>query len=56
MELDLAIMALLIAGYSLVAGSLSRRSVGPAFAFVVIGVAAVRRCLGPISLEPRPSR
>lgn len=52
MELDLTIVALLIAGFSLVAGALSRRSIGPAFAFVAIGILLSDDVFGPITLEP----
>jgi NhaP-type Na+/H+ or K+/H+ antiporter len=52
MTLDLAVVALLIAGYALLAGAMNRRSIGPALAFVVIGIVLSEDVLGPISLEP----
>jgi NhaP-type Na+/H+ or K+/H+ antiporter len=52
MESQLAILALLVAGYALVARRLERSSVGPALVFVVIGIVLSDDVLGPISLEP----
>ena len=52
MVTDLAILALLVAGYALVAGRLDRVSVGPALAFVVIGILVSDDAFGHISLEP----
>jgi sodium/hydrogen antiporter len=52
MMTDLAILALLVAGYALVAARLDRLSVGPALAFVVIGILVSDDALGHISLEP----
>jgi NhaP-type Na+/H+ or K+/H+ antiporter len=49
---DLAILALLIAGYALVAARLDRWSIGPALVFVTIGIVLSERVLGPISLQP----
>lgn len=47
-----ALLALLIAGYALVAARLDRFSVGPALAFVLIGLIVSEDLLGPISLQP----
>ncbi|MET0771729.1 MAG: cation:proton antiporter [Candidatus Limnocylindrales bacterium] len=52
METHLAILALLIAGYALVAARLGRLSVGPALAFVAIGILISDDVIGPVSLEP----
>ena len=52
MEIGLAIIALLIAGYALIAARLERLSVGPALAFVAIGILLSDDVLGPISFEP----
>ena len=49
---ELAIIALLVAGYALVAARLDRFSVGPALALVAIGILVSEDVLGPISLEP----
>jgi NhaP-type Na+/H+ or K+/H+ antiporter len=49
---ELALLALLLAGYALVAGRLARLSIGPAMAFVAIGFLVSEEILGPISLEP----
>jgi len=51
-EIGLAIIALLIAGYALVAARLERLSIGPALAFVAIGILLSDDVLGPISFEP----
>ncbi len=53
MVTDLATLALLVAGYALVAGRLNRVSVGPALAFVVMGILVSDDVLGHISLEPQ---
>ena len=53
MELELTVLALLVAGYALVAGRLDRLSVGPALAFVAIGIVMSDDVLGPISFEPQ---
>ena len=45
MELGIALLALLVAGYALVAARLNRLSIGPALFFVVVG-ALVARILG----------
>lgn len=50
MELELAILALLVAGYALMADRLARFSVGPAFVFLVIGILLSEDVLG--SIEP----
>jgi NhaP-type Na+/H+ or K+/H+ antiporter len=52
MDAYLAILALLIGGYALIAGRLGRLSVGPALAFVAIGIVMSDDVIGPISLEP----
>ncbi len=52
MEIGLAIIALLIAGYALVAARLERLSIGPALAFVAIGILLSDDVLGPITFEP----
>ncbi len=52
MEADLAILALAVAGYALIARRLERFSVGPAFVFLVIGIVLSDDVLGRISLEP----
>jgi sodium/hydrogen antiporter len=51
-EAELAILALLIAGYALVAGRLERFSVGPAFVFLVFGILLSEDVLGRISIQP----
>jgi sodium/hydrogen antiporter len=51
-EIGLAIIALLIAGYALVAARLERLSIGPALAFVAIGILLSDDVLGPITFEP----
>jgi sodium/hydrogen antiporter len=52
LEIGLALVALLVAGYSLVAGRLERLSISPAFAFVVIGILVSEDFLGILVLEP----
>jgi sodium/hydrogen antiporter len=52
MEADLALLALLVAGYALVAARLDRASVGSALVFVLIGIVLSEDVLGLISLEP----
>jgi sodium/hydrogen antiporter len=52
MELDLALLALLVAGYALVAARLDRLSIGSALVFVLIGMVLSEDALGPISLQP----
>ena len=52
MEIELAILALLVAGYALIAARLDRLSVGPALAFMAIGIVLADDVLGPISLKP----
>jgi len=51
-QTELAILALLVAGYGLIAARLDRLSVGPALAFLAIGILLADDVLGPISLEP----
>ena len=53
METELAILALLVAGYALIAARLDRLSVGPALAFMAIGILLADDVLGPISFEPQ---
>jgi NhaP-type Na+/H+ or K+/H+ antiporter len=52
LEFGLALVALLVAGYSLVAGRLERLSISPAFAFVVIGILVSEDFLGILVLDP----
>jgi NhaP-type Na+/H+ or K+/H+ antiporter len=52
MEPDLALLALLVAGYALLAARLERWSVGSALVFLLIGLLLSDDVLGPISLEP----
>jgi NhaP-type Na+/H+ or K+/H+ antiporter len=52
MEADLAVLALLVAAYALVAARLDRFSVGPALVFVLIGLVVSEEVLGLISLQP----
>ncbi|MFN8620291.1 MAG: cation:proton antiporter [Chloroflexota bacterium] len=49
---QLAVLALLIAGYALVAARLDVRSISPALAFVVIGWVASDEVTGLVSLDP----
>ena len=51
-ELELALIALLLAGYALIAGPLDRRSIPSALAFVAIGLLASEEVSGLISLDP----
>jgi NhaP-type Na+/H+ or K+/H+ antiporter len=51
-ETELAILAVLVAGYALIAGRLERFSVGPALVFVLIGIVLSDDVLGRISVEP----
>ncbi len=53
METELALLALLVAGYALIAARLDRLSVGPALAFMAIGILLADDVLGPISFEPQ---
>jgi sodium/hydrogen antiporter len=52
MEADLALIALLVAGYALVAARLDRLSVGSALVFVLIGIVLSEEVLGLISAQP----
>lgn len=52
MDASLAVVALLIAGYSLIAARLDRWSISPALAFVAIGVVVSDTGLGLIHLTP----
>ena len=52
MEIELAILALLVAGYALIAARLDRLSIGPALAFMAIGIVLADDVLGPISIKP----
>ena len=52
METGLALLAVLVAGYALVAARLDRLSIGPALAFVAIGMLLSDEVLGPISYAP----
>jgi NhaP-type Na+/H+ or K+/H+ antiporter len=52
MEAELAILALLVAGYALIADRLDRFSVGPAIVFLFIGILLSDDVLGGISIEP----
>jgi NhaP-type Na+/H+ or K+/H+ antiporter len=52
MEAELAILALLVAGYGLIAARLEQFSFGPALVFLVIGIVLSDDVLGRISLEP----
>lgn len=49
---EFALLALLLAAYALLAVRLERWSIGPAMAFVVIGLVAAQEALGLISIEP----
>ena len=51
-EIELAVLALLVAGYALVAARLDRLSIGPALAFMAIGIVLADDVLGPISITP----
>jgi NhaP-type Na+/H+ or K+/H+ antiporter len=51
-EIELAVLALLVAGYALVAARLDRWSIGPALAFLLIGFLLADDVLGPISITP----
>ena len=53
METELALLALLVAGYALVAARLDRLSIGPALAFLAIGILLADDVLGPISITPQ---
>ncbi len=53
MESELAVLALLVAGYALIAARLDRLSIGPALAFLAIGILLADDVLGPISITPR---
>jgi sodium/hydrogen antiporter len=52
MPAEFAILSLLLAAYALVAVRLERFSIGPAFAFTVIGLVAAQDAIGLISIEP----
>jgi hypothetical protein len=52
LEFGLALVALLVAAYSLVAARLERLSISSAFAFVVIGILVSEDFLGILALEP----
>jgi NhaP-type Na+/H+ or K+/H+ antiporter len=52
LEVGLALVALLVAGYSLVAARLEQLSISPAFAFVVIGILVSEDFLGILVLDP----
>ena len=52
MTIQLAIIVLLIGGYALVAARLNRLSVGPAFAFVAIGIIVSADAIGIVSIKP----
>src|SRR3954471_4551465 len=49
---EIALLGLLLAGYALVAVRLERFSIGPAFAFVVVGLIVGQDALGLVSLDP----
>jgi len=49
---QLALMALLLAGYALVAKKLDKLSIGPALAFVAVGLLVSDEVIGPVALEP----
>jgi len=51
-DVELAILALLVAGYALIAARLDKVSVGPALVFLAIGIVLSDDVLGRISLEP----
>jgi NhaP-type Na+/H+ or K+/H+ antiporter len=51
-ETELAVLALLVAGYALIAARLDRLSIGPALAFLAIGIVLADDVLGPISITP----
>jgi len=52
MEAELALLALLVAGYALVAARLERLSIGPSLVFLAIGIVLSDDVFGLISLEP----
>jgi len=52
METQVALLALLVGGYTLIAARLQRLSVGPALVFVFIGIVLSDDVVGPISLAP----
>ena len=52
MEVQLAVLALLLAGYALIAARLDRLSIGSALAFLAIGILLADDVLGPISIQP----
>jgi sodium/hydrogen antiporter len=49
---ELALFALLLAAYALIAARLERFSIGPAMAFVALGLLVSEDLLGPVSVEP----
>jgi NhaP-type Na+/H+ or K+/H+ antiporter len=52
MNVDYALLALLVAGYALLAARLERASIGSALVFVLAGVLVSEAALGLVSLEP----
>ena len=52
MEAELALLALLVAVYALVAARLERLSIGPSLVFLAIGLLLSEEVLGRISLQP----
>jgi NhaP-type Na+/H+ or K+/H+ antiporter len=52
MEAEFALLALLVAGYALVAARLERLSIGPSLVFLVIGIVLSDDVFGWISLQP----
>ena len=52
MEPQWALLAILLAGYALIAARLDRLSVGPALAFVAIGIFLANDRIGSISFTP----
>jgi sodium/hydrogen antiporter len=52
MTTELAVLALLVAGYALLANRLERWSTGAALVFVVIGIVLSEDALGGISIQP----
>jgi len=52
MEIELAVLVLLVAGYALVAAWLDRHSVGASLVFLFIGILLSENVLGTISVHP----
>ncbi len=52
MNAELAMLAFLVGGYALIAQRLDRLSIGPALAFVAIGILVSEDVFGPISFQP----